>query len=75
MAKLLMLVSQKQNFEQDLILIKVHISPIEKNIKYHSSVFMNIMGNTVIMGVMTVHINWTMWNIRAGEREGNILAT
>ena len=46
----LMLVRQKQNLEQDyLILNKVHLGPIEK---YHSNVFMNIMGNTAIMGLM-----------------------
>ena len=39
--KLLMLVIQKQNLEQDLIIIKVHTGPIEKNLKYHSSVIMN----------------------------------
>ena len=46
-----MLVRQKRNLEQDLI-IKVHTGPIEKNVKYHSSVFMNIMGNTVTMELM-----------------------
>ena len=51
-AKPLMLVKQKRNFEQDLIIIKVHIGPLEKDIKYHSSVFMNIMGKTVIMRLM-----------------------
>ena len=46
----LMLVRQKQNLEQDyLILNKVHLGPIEK---YHSNVFMNIIGNTAIMGLM-----------------------
>ena len=50
--KLLMLVRQKRNLEQDLIIIKVHRGPIEKNLKYHSNVFMNIMGNTVVMGLM-----------------------
>ena len=50
--KLLMLVRQKQNSEQDLIIIKAHTGPIEKNVKYHSNVFMNIMANTVIMGLM-----------------------
>ena len=53
-----MLVRQKQNLEQDLIVIKVHTGPIEKTVKYHSSVFINIMGNTIIMGlVIKVHIN------------------
>ena len=47
-----MLVGQKWNLEQDLRIIKVHTAPIEKNVKYHSSDFMNIMGNTVIMGFM-----------------------
>ena len=51
-AKLLLLVRRKRNLKQDLIIIKVHKSPIEKNAKYHSSVFMNIMDNTVIMGPM-----------------------
>ena len=50
--KLLILVRQKRNLGQDSIIIKVHTGPIEKNVKYHSSVFMNIMGNTVIMGLM-----------------------
>ena len=43
---------EKRNLEQDLIIIKVHAGPIEKNVKYHSSVLMNIMGNTVIMELM-----------------------
>ena len=47
-----MLVRQKQNSEQDLIIIKAHTGPIEKNVKYHNNVFMNIMANTVIMGLM-----------------------
>ena len=47
-----MLVSQKENSEQDLIIIKAHTGPIEINVKYHSNVFMNIMANTVIMGLM-----------------------
>ena len=47
-----MLVRQKRNLEPHLIIIKVHTGPIEKNVKYHSSVFMNIMGNTVIIGLM-----------------------
>ena len=42
----------KTKFRQDLIIIKVHISPIEENVKYCSSVFMNIIGITVIMGLM-----------------------
>ena len=50
--KLLMLVRQNRNLEQDLIIIKVHTGPREKHVKYHSSVFLNIMGNTVIMGLM-----------------------
>ena len=41
-----MLVRQKQNSEQDLIIIKAHTGPIEKNIKYHSNIFMNIMANS-----------------------------
>ena len=31
---------------------KMHTGPIEKNVKDHSSVFMNIMGNAVIMELM-----------------------
>ena len=46
-----MLVRQKRNSEQDLIIIKAHTGPIEKNVKYHSNVFMNIMANVVIMGL------------------------
>ena len=38
-----MLVRQKRNLEQDLKLIKVNTGPIEKKVKYQSSVFMNIM--------------------------------
>ena len=51
MGKLLMLVRQKRNSEQDLRIIKTHTGPTEKNVKYHSNVFMNIMANTVIMGL------------------------
>ena len=47
-----MLLRQKQNSEHDLIIIKAHTGPIENNVKYHSKVFMNIMANTVIMGLM-----------------------
>ena len=47
-----MLVRQKQSLEDDLIIIEVHTCPIEKNVKYHSSVFMSIRGNTIIMGLM-----------------------
>ena len=43
---------QKPNFKQNLIIVKVDTGPIEKN--YHNSVFMNIMGNTVKMKLMTV---------------------
>ena len=71
-----MLVRQKHNFEQDLIVVKKHTGFIEKSVKYCSNVVMNIMGNTVIMGMMiAVHINWSMWNTWAVEREGNIMAT
>ena len=42
----------KRNLEQDLIIIEVHTGPIEKNVKYHNSVFMIIMGNTAIMELM-----------------------
>ena len=42
--KLLMFVWQKQNLDQDLIIIKVQTGPIQKKpVKYHSRVFMNIM--------------------------------
>ena len=51
MGKLLMLVMQKQNSEQDLISIKARTGPIEKNVKYRNSVFMNIMANTVTIGL------------------------
>ena len=43
---------KKKNLEQDLIIIKTHTGPIEKNVKYHSNIFMNIMANTVIMELM-----------------------
>ena len=43
---------QKRNFEQDLIIIKVHTEPIEKNGKCNSSVFINIIEKTVIRGLM-----------------------
>ena len=46
-----MLVRQKQHLELDLIIIKVHTGPIDKNKMYQSSVLMN-MGNTAIMGLM-----------------------
>ena len=42
-----MLVRQKRNLEQDLIIIKVHAGPIEKNVKYHSNVFMDIMATFI----------------------------
>ena len=41
---LLLLVKQKRNLKQDLIITKVHRGPIEKTGKCHSSVSMNIMG-------------------------------
>ena len=44
-----MLVKQKRNLEQDAIIINAHKGSTEKNLKHHSSVFMNIMGNTFIM--------------------------
>ena len=47
-----MLVRQKRNLKGDLEIIKVHTGPIEKNTMYHSSVFMNTIGSTVIMGLM-----------------------
>ena len=34
-----MLVRQKRNSEQDLIIIKAHTSPIEKKVKYYSKGF------------------------------------
>ena len=43
MVKLLMLARQKRSLEQDLIIIIVRTGPIEKNVKYHSNIFMNIM--------------------------------
>ena len=53
-----MLVRQKRNLEQDLILVKVHAAPVEKNVKYQSQVFINIMGKTAIMGLKIAgHIN------------------
>ena len=51
MGNLLLLVRQKRNSEQDLIIMKAHTGPIEKNVKYHRNVFINIMANTVIMGL------------------------
>ena len=52
LVKLLMLVRQRRNLESDLVTIKGSTGPIENNVKYHSSVLMNIMGNTDIMGLM-----------------------
>ena len=46
-----MLIRQKRNSEQDLIITKAHTDPTEKDVKYHSNVFMNIMANTFIMGL------------------------
>ena len=43
---------RKKNSEQDFIIIKAHTGPKEKNANDHSNVFMNIMTNTVIMGLM-----------------------
>ena len=39
MVKLLILVRQKQNLKQDLIIIKVRTGHLEKNVKYYSNVF------------------------------------
>ena len=39
MVKLLMLITQKRNLEQDLIIIKVHTSPIEKKCKASQQLF------------------------------------
>ena len=47
-----MLVRQKQNSKQDLIIIKVYTGSKEKHVKYLSNAFMNIMDNTVIIGLM-----------------------
>ena len=54
---------------------KVHTGPTEKNIKYHSKVVMNIMGNAAIMGLM-IHSSHQLNNVkkRVVERKGNILA-
>ena len=69
------LVRQKRNLEQDFIIIKKHIAPIIKNVKYHSSIFINIMATQSWWDWwLAVHINWIMWNTQAVEREGNILA-
>ena len=58
MVKVIMLVRQKRNLEQDLILVKVHAAPVEKNVKYQSQVFINIMGKTAIMGLKIAgHLN------------------
>ena len=45
---LFILIRQKRNLEQDLIIIKVHTDPL----MHQSSVFMNSIGNTIIMGFM-----------------------
>ena len=50
--KLLILVEQRPNLGQDLAIIKVQLGPKEKNVKYHSSVLMNITCNTAIMRLM-----------------------
>ena len=42
----------KTKFRARFDKIKAHTDPVEKNVKYHSNVFRNIMGNTVIMGLM-----------------------
>ena len=48
-----MQVMQNRNLEPDLVTINVPTDPIEKKpVKYHSCVFMNIMANTVIIGLM-----------------------
>ena len=46
-----MLIKQEENLEKDLIIIKVHACATENTLKYHCSIFVNIMGNTVIMGL------------------------
>ena len=45
-------VKAKTKFRAISIIIKAHTGPIEKIVKYHSNVFMNIMDNTVTMGLM-----------------------
>ena len=45
-------VKVKTKFRAISIIIKAHTDPIEKIVKYHSNVFMNIIVNTVIMGIM-----------------------
>ena len=42
----------KTKFRARFNFIKAHTVPIEKNVKYHSNIFMNIMANTVIMVLM-----------------------
>ena len=42
----------KTNFRARFKIIKVHTGLVQRNVKYHDSVFINIMGNTVIMGLM-----------------------
>ena len=49
MGKIIILVRKKRNLEQDLINIKAHTGPMEKNVKYHNCVFINIMASTLIM--------------------------
>ena len=43
---------EKAKFRARFNNYKAHTGPIEKNVKYHSNVFMNIIANTVIMGLM-----------------------
>ena len=74
-----MLVRQKRNSEQDLIIIKAHTGPIEKNVKYHSNVFMNIC----LMTGQHSHNGIDDWQFtlleqcetQTAEKERNILAT
>ena len=42
----------KTNFRARFKILKVHTGPVQRNVKYHGSIFINIMGNTVIMGLM-----------------------
>ena len=52
--KLLMLAMQERNLEPDLVIFNVLTDPMEKKpVKYHSSIFMNIMANTVIIGLIS----------------------
>ena len=47
----------KMKFTAKLIIIKVLKGSTEKKVKYHKSVFMNIIVNTVKTGLMTENSN------------------